>query len=415
MNNTPETTPNSKGSLWTTFWLGLCAVILVVCVIYDPGKAFDATLQGLTVWWHIVFPALLPFLVLSEMMIAYGLVHGLGTLFDPLTRKLFRFPGESGFLLPLGLIAGFPVAAESAARLYGQQKLTAGQAARLSAAVHFCNPMLIVVVIGTGFMHTPALGLLLAAIHIVAGLAAGITIGWLRRPQDSDSPAPASKVKPAKSAAGSKDSLIRQVIRSTVMARRIDGRSFGRLLGDTVTVSVQTLLSVGGYMLIFALVIQVISRVLPKGFPDYIVPALLEVHLGSFRLAESGFSSPALQAALLGAGLGWGGLCSYFQVRAVLKPAGIHSKGFLLTRLLHGAYAYLFTLLIWNPVTALFPHTVPAYRDNLADFTAQTGTFLPQGQQFWGIISWQTVLFALILGGLTVFAFLWRRKMRHQV
>ncbi|WP_203232183.1 nucleoside recognition domain-containing protein [Paenibacillus pinistramenti] len=432
MNNSPETAKESKRSLWTTAGLGVSAVTLVVCVIYDPGKAFDATLQGLSVWWHIVFPALMPFLMLSEMMMAYGLVHGLGTLFEPLTRRMLRFPGESGYLLPLGLIAGFPVSAEAAAKLHAQGKLSGSEASRIAAVSHFCNPMLLIVVIGTGFMHTPALGVLLAAVHAAAGLAAGATLGWFNRPAPSraaglaqdrsshpDNGSRRSTPNSLQQGSRKPGSLFQQTVRSIENARRLDGRSFGRLLGDTVTASVQTLFTVGGYMLIFALVIEVVSRFLPGPFPGYLLPALLEVHLGSFRLAEPDVLSPAVQAALLGAALGWGGLCSYFQVRAVLKPSGITSKGFLTARLLHAAYAYVLTLLLWKPVTSLFPNTLPAYRDLNAGGGIQTSGALPAGltlpgwDQAWGMLGWQSAALAVLLSGLAAFSFIWRRRLRR--
>ncbi|WP_223066728.1 nucleoside recognition domain-containing protein [Paenibacillus caui] len=397
--------PLKQASLWNTVWLGLSAASLVICIIYDPGRAFDATLQGLSVWWHIVFPALLPFLVLTELLVAYGLVHALGTLLDPLLRRALRIPGEGGYILPLGLIAGFPAAAEAAAKLHGQGRLSAASASRLAAAAHFCNPMLLIVVIGTGFLHTPALGVLLAVIHIAAGLAAGVTGALFDHSEKNDLPLPGRSASNA--------SLLRRTFRSMEDARRLDGRSFGKLLGDTVSSSVQTLMGVGGYILIFALVVQVISRGLPGWFPDFIIPALLEVHLGSFRIAEAGLSSPAMQAAFLGAGLGWGGLCSYFQVRAALKPAGISSRGFLFTRMMHGSYAYILTLLVWNPVTALFPNTVAAYKDQNSIHPANSGLLFPNWHQSFAMLGWQTILFVLLLGALIAFALLWRR-IAHQ-
>ncbi|GJM71357.1 hypothetical protein HMSSN036_35730 [Paenibacillus macerans] len=44
------------GSRASTAFTGLLAVLLVVCVVYAPGEAFKASGQGLSIWWHIVFP-----------------------------------------------------------------------------------------------------------------------------------------------------------------------------------------------------------------------------------------------------------------------------------------------------------------------------------------------------------------------
>lgn len=403
MNKLPDQ-GTQKGSVWTTVSLALSAAVLVICIIYDPGQAFDATLQGLTIWWHIVFPGLLPFYVLTEMLIAYGFIHGLGTLLGPLLRRFMRLPGEGAYLYPLGFIAGFPSAAQAAAKLHTQGRISAQEASRLAIASHFCSPMLLIVVIATGFMHAPSLGLLLACVHIAAGILAGITHALLRSKD-----AASADEEPVKSRAPRKQPGI---LASMETAHRLDGRSFGKLLGDTVADSVQALMRVGGYILIFALVIQIISRVMPSGVPSYVLSAIFEVHLGSFRISEAESSSPALQMALLGAGLGWGGLCGYFQVRGVLKPAGISTKGFLTTRLLHGGYAFLLTLLVWKPVSHWFPDLLPASPSSYP--AVSPAVSLPHSirQWMWVSIGWQTAALGCVLVLLTLFAMFWQHSQR---
>lgn len=81
---------------------GGSAVLLVLCIIAYPDKSFQASLQGLKVWWTIIFPALLPFLILSEMLKAYGWVHGIGVLLDPFMRTLFQLPGIGGWAWSVG-------------------------------------------------------------------------------------------------------------------------------------------------------------------------------------------------------------------------------------------------------------------------------------------------------------------------
>ena len=88
----------SSNGLWNTILLGAAAFLLVLAVVSAPEPAFQATLQALKLWWNIVFPAL-PFLVLVEILIAYGWAHGVGVLLDPLMKKYSNFPVlAAGFL-----------------------------------------------------------------------------------------------------------------------------------------------------------------------------------------------------------------------------------------------------------------------------------------------------------------------------
>lgn len=392
----------------STLLSGFLAVLVVVCVVYAPSEAFKASGEGLAIWWRIVFPALLPFVVLSQMLLAAGFAHGLGALLDPFTRRVLGLPGSFGWVLPLGMTAGFPAAAEAAATLYKQGKVTANEAERLAAAAHFCSPMLLVVVIGAGFVGRPEFGLLLLAVHWAAGLAAGLTL-HLVFPDRSAPGAPA----PAKSAAKPQVSLLRLAIRRMEDARREDGRSFGKLLGDSVASGVQTLMITGGYMLIFAVVIHVLLLALPDRTFAVAVKSALEVHLGSYALSGLAPSlPPALAASLLGAALGWSGLCAYLQVRAILGPAGIGERSFLLTRLLHAAYAYILTLLLWKPFTRWLPGLLPALGGGEPAFLGSDtpSAPLPGWQQAFGVMKWQLWMLGMLTFGFLTLALLWRRQ-----
>ena len=54
---------------------------------------------------------------------------------------------------------------------------------------------------------------------------------------------------------------MRRATAELLEARRRDGRPFGQILGDAVWDSVQTLLLVGGLIILFAVVIAVLGRV----------------------------------------------------------------------------------------------------------------------------------------------------------
>ena len=49
-----------------SFLLGGGALFLVVSLVLYPETAFNSSLEGLQIWWEVVFPALLPFLSLLK-------------------------------------------------------------------------------------------------------------------------------------------------------------------------------------------------------------------------------------------------------------------------------------------------------------------------------------------------------------
>ena len=78
------------------------AVWLTLAMVRYPDKAFEAAVNGLSVWFEIVFPALLPFFIGSEILMGLGVVHFMGVLLEPFMRPLFNVPGAGSFVLAMG-------------------------------------------------------------------------------------------------------------------------------------------------------------------------------------------------------------------------------------------------------------------------------------------------------------------------
>jgi sporulation integral membrane protein YlbJ len=344
---------------WTTLLLGLGAILLVLAVVASPEEVFQASTQGLKLWWSIIFPAMLPFLMLSEMLIAFGLVHGLGVLLEPFMRSWFRLPGRSGWVLALGLTAGFPAAAE-AVRQWGQQEdMTDHQLRRITSIAHFCNPITILLVIGTGLLHNAAVGGMLLAVHWISGLLAGwITVRLPASPKELQKRETSAALRPT-AVSRTSTTLFQSAWDATRSARERDGRSFGKLLGETVSHAVQTLMMTGGFIIFFSVLIRLISIYSAQGPLSFVWPAWMEIHLGSLEISRLPYDLRT-QAALISAVLGWGGLCGWLQITAITRPS---DKGvtFTLSRLLHGMIAFVLTLAAWAPLSRIASNTLPAY------------------------------------------------------
>ncbi|MGW9529600.1 nucleoside recognition protein [Paenibacillus terrae] len=353
---------------WTTLLLGLGAILLVLAVVASPEEVFQASAQGLKLWWSIIFPAMLPFLMLSEMLVAFGLVHGLGVLLEPFMRSWFRLPGRSGWVLALGLTAGFPAAAEAVRQWAQQEDMTKRQLGRLTAIAHFCNPITILLVIGTGLLHNAAVGAMLLAVHWISGLLAGwITVRLTASSKESqkrETPVALRRTSVSRTSTP----LIRSVWDATRSARERDGRSFGKLLGETVSHAAQTLMMTGGFIIFFSVLIRLLSMYSGQGVFSFIWPAWMEIHLGSYEISRLPYDL-RIQAALISAVLGWGGLCGWLQITSVTRPS---DKGitFTISRVLHGIIAFVLTLVAWTPLSRMTSNTLPAYvgRSSVSSF-----------------------------------------------
>ncbi|MFB8373484.1 nucleoside recognition domain-containing protein [Paenibacillus taichungensis] len=337
------------------------ALLLVIAVVVSPKDAFDASIQGLDIWWKIIFPAMLPFLMLSQMLTAFGFTHALGVLLGPLMQRWFRLPGKAGLAVVVGMCGGFPAGADTASRLVQDQQITAKQAGIVAAASHFANPLMIILVIGAAFLHQPAAGYFLLIVHWVSGWIATM-IGVRLLPKESKG----KKSSTATPSSYKRRSLWSQMMLAAREAQERDGRGFGKLLGDTVSQAVQTLMMTGGYMIVFAVFVRLLTLYITPGTSVAFWPSLLELHLGTYHLSQSPLT-PVLLMSLLAAVLGWGGLCSHLQVSAVLKAAGLAATSMLYfagIRLLHALVAFFTSLLLWLPFSRYSSEVWATFQNN---------------------------------------------------
>src|SRR5690625_2091666 len=96
------------------------AFIFILLLFTFPQQSLEAGVRGIAIWWEVLFPALFPFFVLSELMLGFGIVHFVGTLLDPLMKPVFRVTGKGGFVMAMGFASGYPVGARLTAQLWSQ-------------------------------------------------------------------------------------------------------------------------------------------------------------------------------------------------------------------------------------------------------------------------------------------------------
>ncbi|OKP71551.1 sporulation integral membrane protein YlbJ [Paenibacillus sp. P3E] len=350
----------------------LLGVLLAGCMmllLLNPASSLDAAVRGLTVWWDVLFPSLFPFFVISEMMLGFGVVHLFGALLDPLMRPLFNIPGSGGFVAAMGYVSGYPVGARLTAKLREQELLNRVEGERLVAFTTSSDPIFLLGAVSVGFFHDASLGLILALAHYGGGFLVGLLMSFHGRRENATVPV-ASPASNLPEASDDRDTgRIRLALRSMAEARRRDGRSLGELLKGAVQASLQLIIVVGGLVVFFNVLMELMSRAgimsalisvteglltwagFPADLSRALVSGLFEVTLGA-RSAGSAADSVPLQYKVAAAAcvLSWGGLSVHAQVASILNGTGLRYLPFMAARLVHAFLSTGLVLLLWNPV-----------------------------------------------------------------
>lgn len=335
---------NESSNRLATVTLGAFAVIAALFIILFPERAFRASLDGLGVWWKIVFPALLPYFVFVRLLTDFGTISFIARGLKPLMRALFRLPGIGGLAIASGLIAGWPAGADAVKRLMREHQLDRSDAERLLALSHSVNPVIAVHVIAVGFFGNVWLGSFLLAVHIASLWCTGII--FRKRGK-----------KPSEHVVSSDEQLSIQM--------QTDAGGLGKRLGDAVFESVQTLLAIGGTIMMFSVLVEVAEIIVSQtvaslggtsvGSEQFasgsavLLSNALEIHWGAYQLSGLGldaFPQPII-VCLLSALLAWGGLASHMQVQSIVRGYKLRYRSFLSFRLLHAALASAITSVAW--------------------------------------------------------------------
>ncbi|WP_108669804.1 sporulation integral membrane protein YlbJ [Peribacillus acanthi] len=342
-------------SVIKTLLLAMCATLFAGSLIAYPQEAFDASIRGLTMWWEIVFPSLLPFFIVSEMLIGFGVVTFIGVLLEPLMRPLFRVPGVGGFVWAMGMASGYPSGAKLTARLRQDRQLTKIEAERLVSFTNSSNPLFIFGAVSIGFFHNPNLGIILAIAHYAGNFCVGLIMRWHGKEK--------TKVIP-----NSERVSIKTAIRALHRTRLKDKRPIGKLLGDAVTSSIQTLLMIGGFIILFSVINKLLYHMkitgiiangmeklffilnIPEVFSIPYISGLFEITLGSQMTSQVQDVTLMFQAIVVSFILAFSGFSVQAQVASILADTDIRFLPFFIARIMHGTIAGLITLVIWKPV-----------------------------------------------------------------
>lgn len=370
--------------------------LLALGMFAYPQQVVLSAATGLSLWWTFVLPALLPFFILSELLMGAGFLHFLGILLEPLMRPIFRLPGRASFVVAMGYTSGIPVGAVLTCKLRQQNQLTQIEGERLLAFTSNPSPGFMFGAVASGMLGKPELGLVLAGAVYLSNLLVGMLFRFYR-------------YQPAEEHSSSSVSF-KRAWNELLKAQDQDGRPFGQLLGDAVRQSVQTVLLVGGFITFFSVLINllnvahvttILALILKPLTGEYLsvqsvtawVNALFETTLGC-RTSIQAFSGLNVQVGILSAVMAWGGLSVFAQVASFTSVTDLRFSAFFLGRALQTLIAPILSqfLLLFVKIPATSP--LPG----IPNLKSATAFFLTWQLSVWIFCGFMLLFLGLALG-----------------
>ena len=306
-------------------------------LILFPGDIVEAARAGLMLWFNNVLPALLPFIIGTNILAAVGFVGLLGKLLDPVMMALFRVPGAGGFALVTGMMSGYPMGAKTAATLVQSGHVSTSQAWRLAAFCNNSGPLFILGAVGAGLFSNVGVGYFIMFCHYAGAIAVGFVLARFVGREGG----------PVRVSSEDKNAL---VYGGREFRRR--PKPFGEILGTSVKNAMETIVVVGGYIVLFAVIVRILdilgtfevalalSRPLlerlgvESALLSGVMVGAVEMTNGALRLSEADVSAQTIAALTFV--ISFGGFSIHAQSVSFLSKAGVSAGGYIAGKLLHG-------------------------------------------------------------------------------
>lgn len=346
-------------------------LLSAVFMLINPRETVQAASQGLALWYTAVLPALFPFFVVAELSVKMRLVNFLGVLLEPIMRPLFRLPGCSSLVVVMGFTSGFPVGAVLTRKLYEQDLLSADEAERLVSFTNNASPLFVLGAVGVGMLGSPSAGYLLAIAHYLSNLM----VGWLWR----------FKGAPVSGSSLSTSSRITAAFHSLQPDSTTEPEGIGKILGDTIKNSLNNILAVGGFIVVFSVLTRMLSN---WGFIDFLAAVVLkllgplnisyhqayglcmgifEMTLGTKTTVSDQSNSTLILLIVISAILACSGLSIIAQVMSVMAGTPVRWSFYLLSRSLQVVFSCLITWLAYRialifGIATIKVNSIPFYK-----------------------------------------------------
>ena len=277
--------------------LTLFSICLLLFLLLHPDEGLLGARDGLTLWLNVMLPTLLPFLIFTGILLKAGNLTKLLNPFSLLWEKCFGLSPAGAYVLILGFLCGYPMGAKIAHDLYINDQISKKEGEYLLSFSCNASPAFVVSYLTGSILQNRIHPMQIVLILLTADLFCMLFFRFLIYHGNTLTPA---KVKSIKKETYQQDSI-------------------GVILDVSIMDGFETITRLGGYILLFSLILASISFYWPfhaQSCMLFTAPLELTTGLKQIAGAPLPWKSRYLASMLL---TSFGGFCVMAQTKSVLE------------------------------------------------------------------------------------------------
>ena len=300
----------------------LFCICLLLFLLVHPEEALLSAKDGMSLWLNVMIPTLLPFLILTGILLKTGNIPQLLEPLAPFWKHFFGISPAGAYVLILGFLCGYPMGAKLAHDLYINHQISQREGEYLLTFSCNASPAFIFSYLSQNILEgkIPPHSLLL--ILLSADFVCMLFFRFLVYHGNT-----VSSVKPEyrKKETYQQDST-------------------GVILDVSIMSGFETITRLGGYILIFSLLFTGFYHYWPFCSQNKILlTSPIELTTGLHQIAQSAFSWKIkyITSMTLPA---FGGFCVMFQTKSVLEEK-LSILPYIFAKCLNASLVFLFLVL----------------------------------------------------------------------
>lgn len=204
--------------------------IAIITFFLNLKIAIASAIDGCKLWFNAILPTVLPFSVICNLLIAYDGITLYSKFLGPLICKPLGLSKSCSFPLIASILCGYPLGAKYSSDIYNLGYIDRREYERLINIATNCGPLFILGPVATALFNNIRIGILLLIANYISPFIIGL---FLRRKSNYSKP--------------------------EISNFSFQEKDFGENLKDALSKAINTTLSIGGFIIIFSVIIGVIS------------------------------------------------------------------------------------------------------------------------------------------------------------
>lgn len=318
-------------------------VLFAICLVLFSSSNLSAARNGLELWANSVIPSLFPFFVATELLSYTPFINIVGKYVNKFMKPLFNVRGEGAFAFLMGILSGYPVGAKIACNLRSSNVCSKEECERLLSFTNNSGPLFIIGTVGIGMFGNSTIGILLLITHVLACITVGIAFRFWK-----------SSSKSSKHLLNKSSEYLQN--------NNVGLANLGEVIGKSISNSISTILNIGGFIVIFSVIISILknSNVLfilnpifsflhiPSKIGESFLLGIVEITNGIFAISNIPQKKLSINIVLSAFLLGCGGISILLQVWSITSKTDLSIKPYVIGKILHGTFAAFYTFVfIW--------------------------------------------------------------------